>query len=873
MEKLGLNRIRELFLSFYESKEHYRRGSFSLIPQNDKSLLIINSGMAPLKPYFSGQEKPPAPRMVTCQKCIRTADIENVGFTSRHGTFFEMLGSFSFGDYFKEESIKWGMEFLTEVLKMPLDKIWVTVYEEDDDAYNIWKDKMHFPEERIVRLGKDDNFWEIGTGPCGPCSELYYDRGEKYGCDNPDCKPGCECDRYVEFWNHVFTQYSKNEDGTYSDLENPNIDTGMGLERIACVMQGVDSIFDIDTIKYVRDAVCNLANVKYQNGTVPSDVSIRIITDHVRSATFMIGDQIMPGNEGRGYVLRRIIRRAIRHGKKIGIEGNFLTEIVDKVIDTSGGAYENLEEMRVFIKKIIKIEEEKFIETLAQGLSIIENYIDDMKANNETVLSGEKAFKLHDTYGFPFEITEEILNEKGFTVLREDFDSYMQIQKQKCKDDASKSDEAWQESAIDYLFDGKTEFTGYSSFSETGNVKAIFWNKEVLESLKEGEEGRIILDKTPFYAQSGGQSNDIGIIYIDDENVAIVEEVNKYRDIIAHKVTVKRGEFKPGDIVEALVSEPERNASARNHTATHLLHKALREVLGDHVAQAGSQVDKDGLRFDFNHYEALTPEIIQKIENIVNRKIDFFLPVDVKELPIKEAIKEGAVGLFSEKYGDTVRVVSAGDYSKELCGGIHVTNTGQIGAFKIISESGIASGVRRIEAITGRTILTRLNEKESTLNASVSLLKTKENMIVEKIEHTIAENKELKRELDHYKKMNLNDVSGELIKEAKEINGIRLITKAMKDCSIDDLRTISDELKAKESNLVLVLAAENDGKVTFLVSVTKDLVAKGIHAGNMIKEIAKAAGGGGGGKPDMAQAGAKDPSKICNAFEVAEKLL
>ncbi|MEG0918488.1 MAG: alanine--tRNA ligase [Anaerovoracaceae bacterium] len=872
MEKLGLNRIREMFLSFYESKDHFRRESFSLIPEKDKSLLIINSGMAPLKPYFAGIEEPPAKRMVTCQKCIRTADIENVGITSRHGTFFEMLGSFSFGDYFKEESIKWGWEFLTEVLKMPTDKIWVTVYEEDDNAYNIWKDKMNFPEDRIVRLGKDDNFWEIGTGPCGPCSEIYYDRGEKYGCDNPDCKPGCECDRYVEFWNHVFTQFSKGEDGVYTDLEHPNIDTGMGLERIACIMQGVDSIFDIDTIKYIRDAVCSLAKIEYKNGEAPEDISIRIITDHVRSATFMIGDNIMPGNEGRGYVLRRIIRRAIRHGKKIGIEGKFLDKIVDKVIDVSGGAYPTLEERRKFIKKIIGIEEDKFIDTLNQGLQIIEGYIAEMNHSGEKSLSGEKAFKLHDTYGFPFEITEEILIEKGYSVSREEFESYMEVQKNKGKVDASKSDEAWEESAVDYLFDGKTEFTGYEQVVGKGTVKALFWDQKPLDKISEGETGRIIFDCTPFYANGGGQTSDIGGIY-NDNAAAVVTEVLKFKEVYAHRVDVKKGEIKVGDVFELIVDEPHRNSSARNHTATHILHKALRETLGDHIAQAGSQVTSDSLRFDFNHYEGITPKQLAEIEKTVNQKIGLFLPVTTEEMSILEAEKLGAIGLFSDKYGKRVRVLSVGDYSQELCGGIHVTNSGQIGAFKILSESGIASGVRRIEAITGRAILNRLNSTEKVVSSAAEIIKSKEELLIEKLESLVEENKENKRELEQLRKQSMNNISDEILKEAKEINGKRIVTKKLMDATIDDLRMISDELKAKENNLILVLAAVKEGKVTFLVSVTKDLVDQNVHAGKMIKEIASAAGGGGGGKPDMAQAGAKDTSKVELAFEVAESLL
>lgn len=872
MEKLGLNKIRELFLDFYAKKEHYRRGSFSLIPQNDKSLLIINSGMAPLKPYFSGLEKPPAPRMATCQKCIRTADIENVGITSRHGTFFEMLGSFSFGDYFKEESITWGWEFLTEVLNMPEEKLWVTVYHEDDEAYNIWKNKIGFPEEKIVRLGKDDNFWEIGVGPCGPCSEIYFDRGEKYGCDNPDCKPGCDCDRYIEFWNHVFTQFSRQEDGSYENLSHPNIDTGMGLERIACIMQEVDSIFDVDTIRFVLDEVCKVAGVTYADGEKPEDVSIRIITDHIRSATFMIGDTIMPSNEGRGYVLRRLIRRAVRHGRKLGIQGAFLSQLVDKVVDTSGKAYPELEEQRIFIKKIINQEEEKFSNTLSQGLNIIEEYIEKMNEEKTDTLSGERAFKLHDTFGFPFEITQEIMEEKGFKIDKADFDEFMARQKTLGKSDAAKSDDAWKESAIEYLFEDATVFTGYEKATDESVIKAIFRDQEELTKLAAGETGRVITEKTPFYAKGGGQSSDCGVIEGDGFKAQVIE-VAKYKETFAHKVEVVEGEITPGKAVTLKVDEIARNNSARNHTCTHILHKALRDVLGEHVHQAGSNVDASSLKFDFSHYEALSKEQLLEVQNIVNEKINMFLPVTCEEMPIKEAQASGALGLFEDKYGDVVRVVSVGDYSKELCGGIHVTNSGQIGPFKIVSERGIASGVRRIEALTGSGLLKQLTEKENTINEAASGIKAKPAQLLEKLSGMLEENRELKKELESLKKQSLNNESQELFESAKEINGIKLITKSFVDTDINDLRSISDELKAKYDNLALVFATQNGDKATLLVSLTKDVVEKGYHAGNMIKEIAKAAGGGGGGKPDMAQAGAKDISKLPEAFKVAETLL
>lgn len=872
MEKIGLNELREMFQEFYQSKDHYRAKSFPLIPRNDKSLLIINSGMAPLKPYFAGIEKPPAPRMVTVQKCIRTADIENVGYTARHGTFFEMMGSFSFGDYFKEESLVWGWEFMTEVLKLPEEKLWASVYEEDDEAYHIWKDVIGMPEEKIVRLGKDDNFWEIGTGPCGPCSEVYYDRGEEYGCDDPDCKPGCDCDRYIEFWNHVFTQFNSDGKGNYTDLEHKNIDTGMGLERIACIMQDVDSIFAVDTIETVLNAVSAKAGIPYQNGRAETDVSIRIITDHIRSASFMVGDMILPSNEGRGYVLRRIIRRAARHGRKLGIQGAFLSDLVDHVVDTCAGAYPELEERHSYIKKIIGIEERKFSDTLNQGMQFIEGYIQEMRAEGSTVLSGDKAFKLHDTYGFPIDFTEEILKEEGLQVDIDGFEANMKKQVEAGQADASLSDEGWKEKSIDYLFDESSEFTGYDSVMETADIMGIFSDGKPLDVLKEGEEGTVVLNKTPFYTESGGQASDRGIIYNDDGR-AFVKGMVKFNNVIGHRVKILNGSLKNGTQVEAMIEEPYRNRIARNHTATHMLHKALREVLGEHVAQAGSSVTADNLRFDFNHFEAMTKDQILKVEKQVNSKIDFFMPVEVREMSLKDAAKEGAVGLFEEKYGDTVRVVSVGDYSKELCGGTHVSNSGQIGAFRILSESGIASGVRRIEAITGTEVVSSLASCQLEIEKAASALKTTPEMLSEKTQDLVAENKARKKELDELKKKSLDTVADKLIDDSKEVNGIRFVARSFKNMDIDSLRTISDDVKSKHKNVAMVFAAQNDDKVIFLISLTDDVVAKGYHAGKMIKEVAAAAGGGGGGKADMAQAGGKDPEKIHKSFTVAESLL
>nr|WP_315019581.1 alanine--tRNA ligase [uncultured Aminipila sp.] len=873
MEKLGLNQIRETFQNFYVSKEHYKRKSFSLVPEKDKSLLIINSGMAPLKPYFAGLETPPSKRMTTCQKCIRTGDIDNVGMTARHGTFFEMLGSFSFGDYFKTESLTWGWEFITQVLKLPEDKIWATIYEDDDEAYNIWKTVIGMPEERIVRLGKDDNFWEIGTGPCGPCSEIYFDRGEEYGCGSSDCKPGCDCDRYVEFWNHVFTQFSRDEDGNYSNLAHPNIDTGMGLERLACIMQGVDSIFDIDTIKYILDAVVAKSGVEYGNGKFKTDVSIRIITDHIRSVTFMIADGIIPSNEGRGYVLRRLLRRAARHGKLLNVEGAFLAELSKKVIEVSGNAYPELEEKREYIHKIITIEEEKFSSTIDQGTAIIAEYVEALKKEGKTQLSGEKVFKLYDTYGFPLELTQEILAENNCTANIDGFNENMLHQKETARA-ARKSvdDDGWAEENLDFAFSSKTEFTGYEKTIDEGTVKGIFSNKTVLQIAKVGDEARIILDKTPFYAESGGQIYDHGIV-CNDNFTAEVVEVTKLQGNFAHKLKIVKGEIKVGDKLNLFVDIPVRNHISRNHTATHLLQQALREVIGGHVQQAGSSVNTEGLRFDFNHYEAVTKEQLAAVERIVNDKIMHFLPVTMEEMSMQDAVNTGATALFGEKYGDKVRVVSIGEFSKELCGGTHVANSGLIGSFKIISESGVAAGVRRIEAITGLGIVNKLQETEAVIDNAADILKTNHAGLMTKILSISEEVKSLKKELEELKKSAISSSLDSILSEAKLIGDVKLLTKAFTDYDINDLRQISDDIKKSNKGHILVFATQNGGKVTFMVSVTDDLLDKGYHAGNMIKQIAAAAGGGGGGKADMAQAGAKDPSKIQDAFKIAESLI
>ena len=870
MEKKGLNEIRRLFREFYVSKDHYPAASASLIPQNDKSLLLINSGMAPLKRYFAGLETPPAKRMTTCQKCVRTGDIENVGKTSRHGTFFEMLGNFSFGDYFKEQSLTWGWEFLFNVLEMPKDKIWATVYLDDDEAYSIWK-KLGMPEERIVRLGKDDNFWEIGLGPCGPCSEIYFDRGEEYGCGKPDCKPGCDCDRYVEFWNHVFTQFSREEDGSYSDLAHPNIDTGMGLERIACIMQGVDSIFDIDTIRYILDGVLERAGIAYeQDGTEKTDVSVRIITDHLRSMVFMIGDGITPSNEGRGYVLRRLIRRAARHGRTLGIKGSFLSDLADRVIDVSGEAYPEIRVKQDYIKKMIAAEEEKFAVTIDQGSEIISGYVAELDANGETVLPGDKVFRLYDTYGFPPELTEEILAEQGKTADLEGFAENMEKQKELARQGRKVTeDAAWDTEAVNM---GVTSFFGYDYPSGEANVIGIVRNGTLADAASEGEEAVVILDRTPFYAESGGQIYDTGVIRSNQAEFS-VSSVTKSHDTFLHKGRVAAGTIKLGDKITATIDQTRRFLVARNHTATHLLHKALREVLGDHVHQSGSSVTDKGLRFDFDHFEAISREDLARIEEIVNAKIFENLAVTTEELSIDEAKSRGAMALFGEKYGSTVRVVSCGKFSMELCGGTHVGSTGEIGSFRILSESGVAAGIRRIEAVTASEMPAMIKEQQDLITELAAMVKTNPNGLAARIREMSEELREARKELAAYKKAEMGDAAGELIGSASEINGIRLIRKRFDGVSVDELRNLSDDVKKQTSNTAMVFAAVNDGKLVILVSLTDDLVEKGLHAGKMVKEIASACGGGGGGKANLAQAGAKDISKLDDAFAVAEKLL
>ena len=869
MEKLGVNEIRDMFRDFFVSKGHYAGGSASLIPRNDKSLLIINSGMAPLKPYFAGVETPPKKRMTTCQKCIRTNDIENVGKTARHGTFFEMLGNFSFGDYFKKESLQWGWEFCTEWLHMPEEKLWATIYEDDDEAFEIWRDIIGMPEERIVRLGKEDNFWEIGLGPCGPCSEIYYDRGPEWGCGKPDCKPGCDCDRYLEFWNHVFTQFDRQEDGSYPRLAHPNIDTGMGLERLACILQDVNSIFDVDTVKYIRDAICKMAGVEYMAGNHKVDVSVRIVTDHLRSMTFMIGDGILPSNEGRGYILKRIIRRAARHCKLLGItQQNPLVELAESVVETSGKAYPELVENHDYIMKIIKIEEDNFAKTLDRGMEILEDYMSEMDGKGETVLAGDLAFKLYDTYGFPLEVTQEILEENGKTADVDGFNSCMQAQKDLARAHQRDTDEdAWRD-ASEYSDLPHTEFLGYTQESA---------DAEVLYTGSFDEKRRfVIFDRTPFYATSGGQVFDTGHIVLDGDRFRVVDVIKEngiFLHVIHEDDTGAAMKIKVGDKVSLEIDSIRRHRIARGHSATHLLQQALRDVLGDHVMQAGSYVDDNYLRFDFNHFQPMTKEEIEKVEDIVNEKADEYLPVRMEEMPIEEAKKLGAMAIFGEKYGDIVRVVSMGDYSVEFCGGTHIDNTGKVGGFKIVSEAGIAAGVRRIEAITGSNVVRYLAGKELTISSVASALKSSEADLTRKAGQVMADIKSLENTIKSIKSDEISGSVDDIIRSAKDIGGVRLITKKYENTDVDQLRSISDAVKEKTDDVIMVFAAVNDGKVTFIVSVSEDLIGKGYHAGKLIKDIAAAAGGGGGGKANMAQAGAKDPSKVEAAFAKAEELI
>ncbi len=872
MDKMSLNEVRSKFLSFFESKDHLVRPSFPLVPLNDKSLLLVNSGMAPLKPYFMGVDTPPSKRMATCQKCIRTGDIENVGKTARHGTFFEMLGNFSFGDYFKNESIQWGWEFVTEDLKMPVEKLWISVYENDDEAYEIWNKKIGVPPERIVRLGKADNFWEIGLGPCGPCSEIYFDRGEKYGCGSSHCKPGCDCDRYVEFWNHVFTQFDKDEQGNYNPLPKPNIDTGMGLERVACIMQDVDSIFEVDTIRYILDGVVEISGQEYGRDS-KKDISIRIITDHIRSVTFMVSDGIMPSNEGRGYVLRRLLRRAARHGKLLGMKDNFLNTLVGRVISVSGDGYPELKEKSEYIHKVIAIEEERFHETLDQGSEILKSYIDELKKNQQVVLSGEQAFRLYDTYGFPLELTKEIVEEEKMEVDEASFKIEMEKQRERARSARQDMEgEGWKEDVFSQLDQQiKSTFEGYNNLTLSATLLAMVKGSEIVSEAVTGDQVTIILDKTPFYPEGGGQLGDKGVLWNEACKARVIDVKKGHNDRILHICEILDGTMGIGVTVNTEVDKETRINSARNHTATHLLHKTLKDILGQHVEQAGSMVTPERLRFDFSHFQSLTDEELERVEETVNMKILESLQVDAAEMGVDEAKKKGATALFGEKYGDKVRVVSIGDYSMELCGGTHVHSVSQIGLFKILSESGVAAGIRRIEAVTGIKAYQHIKGKENKLNEVCALLKTNPKEVVTRVENLLNDLKTVQREAEALKNKVAAGSVDEILGNVQQIKGIKMLTHKLVGVDMDSLRNLGDHLRDKLGSGLIVLGADYNEKVNFIAMATQDVVDRGVHAGNIIKEIAKIAGGGGGGRPNMAQAGAKDVSKIDDALkEVAD---
>ena len=874
MQPYGVNQLRKMFLEFFESKGHLAMKSFSLVPHNDKSLLLINSGMAPLKPYFTGQEIPPRRRVTTCQKCIRTGDIENVGKTARHGTFFEMLGNFSFGDYFKEEAIQWTWEFLTDVVGLDPDRLYPSVYVDDDEAFEIWNKKIGIPAERIFKFGKEDNFWEHGSGPCGPCSEVYYDRGEKYGCGKPDCTVGCDCDRYMEIWNDVFTQFDNDGEGHYTELEQKNIDTGMGLERLASVVQDVDSIFDVDTIKALRDHVCRLAGKDYGK-EYKDDVSIRVITDHIRSVTFMISDGIMPSNEGRGYVLRRLLRRACRHGRLLGIHKGFLPELAETVIEGSKDGYPELEEKKEFILKVITKEEEQFNKTIDQGLGILSDMIADMESKGEKTLNGGDAFRLYDTYGFPLDLTKEILEEKELGVDEEGFHACMEVQRKKARDAREVTNYMGADVTVYESIDpGVTStFVGYDNLTCDSDVTVLTTEEEIVDALSEGQKGTIFVNETPFYATSGGQEADTGYIRTAEGEFKVEDTVKLLGGKIGHIGEMTKGMIKTGDKVTLEVDAKKRALSARNHSATHLLQKALRTVLGTHVEQAGSSVNEDRLRFDFTHFSAMTPEELQKVEDIVNEQISRGLDVIVKNMPIEEAKKTGAQALFGEKYGDIVRVVNMSGFSIEFCGGTHVKNTSEIMAFKIISESGVAAGVRRIEALTSDGLMKYYAQIEEKLKNAAHLLKATPDNLADKITHMIAENKSLHSEVESLKNKMAQDAAGAVLDQVKKVKGIKLLAAQLDGVDMNGLRDLGDQFKAKLGEGVVVLASGNDGKVSLMATATDGAMKQGAHAGNLVKAIAGCVGGGGGGRPNMAQAGGKNPAGIPDALAKAAEVL
>lgn len=874
VKQYGLNELRKMFLDFFESKDHLKMNSFSLVPHNDKSLLLINSGMAPLKPYFTGQEIPPRKRVTTCQKCIRTGDIENVGKTARHGTFFEMLGNFSFGDYFKNEAIAWSWEFFTEVVGLDPDRLYPSVYEEDDEAFDIWNKEIGIAPERIFRFGKADNFWEHGAGPCGPCSEIYYDRGEKYGCGEPGCTVGCECDRYIEVWNNVFTQFESDGNGNYTELEQKNIDTGMGLERLATIVQDVPSIFDVDTIKALRDKVCEIAHITYQEDA-NKDISIRLITDHIRSVTFMISDGIIPSNEGRGYVLRRLLRRAARHGRLLGVEGRFLATLSKTVIETSKDGYPELEEKKDYIFKLLTIEEDNFNKTIDQGLNILSELEEELNKSDGKVLSGEDAFKLYDTYGFPLDLTKEILEEKGFSVDEAGFNEAMNVQRQTARNARSTTNYMGADVTVYQQIDPSitSEFVGYDYLEYSSKILVLTTETDIVEELIAGQEGTIIVDETPFYATSGGQVADTGIIKTTNAEFIVNDTIKLQGGKIGHVGVVTQGIFKLNENVTLVVDSERRIATGKNHSATHLLQKALKTVLGPHVEQAGSLVSSERLRFDFTHFSGLTKEEIEKVEEIVNREIMADLSVKTELMTIDEAKKTGAMALFGEKYGETVRVISMGEFSKELCGGTHVRNTGSITTFKILSETGIAAGVRRIEALTGTGVFEYYREIEKELNIAAKIAKTEPAELTKKIEALQEEVKALHSENEKLKNKLAKDALGDVMDQVVDVDGVKLLAAKVPDIDMNGLRNLGDQLKDKLGEGVIVLASTMEDKVSLLAMATDGPMAKGAHAGNLIKEIASFVGGGGGGRPNMAQAGGKNPAGIDTAIGKVSEIL
>ena len=868
MQKYGVNELRKMFLDFFESKGHLAKSSYSLVPHNDNSLLLINAGMAPLKPYFTGQEIPPRTRMCTCQKCIRTGDIENIGKTARHGTFFEMLGNFSFGDYFKREAIQWSWEFLTEVVGLEADRLYPSVYVEDDEAFDIWNKEVGVPAEKIFRFGKEDNFWEHGSGPCGPCSEIYYDRGEKYGCGSPDCKVGCECDRFIEVWNNVFTQFDNDGKGNYTELPKKNIDTGMGLERLAVVVQDVDSLFTVDTNKALLDRVCEISGKEYLK-EYETDVSIRIVTDHIKSCTFMISDGIMPSNEGRGYVLRRLLRRAARHGRKLGIEGKFLANLSDTVIALSKDGYPELEEKKVMIFKVLTEEEDKFNKTIDQGLAILADMEEAMKAEGTTKLSGADAFKLYDTYGFPLDLTKEILEEKNFEVDEEGFAACMKEQKEKARKARKTTNYMGADVTVYQSIDAAitTEFVGYDNLVYDSEITVLTTEDEIVQALTDGQTGTILVKETPFYATMGGQQGDIGVIVTENAEFVVEDTIKLQGGKVGHVGKVVKGMFQNGETVTLKVNEQNRALTARNHSATHLLHKALRLVLGEHVEQAGSLVTRDRLRFDFTHFSAMTAEEIKKVEELVNNEIKAGLAIVTAEMSLEDAKKTGAMALFGEKYGESVRVVKMGDFSTELCGGTHASNTNTIGSFKILSEAGIAAGVRRIEALTSDGLIAHYEQVEKEFHAAAQAAKANPADLTAKIIAMMEEIKALHSENEKLKSKMAKEAMGDVMDQVKEVKGVKVLAVQADGVDMNGLRNLGDQLKEKLGEGVIVIASVLDGKVNLMATATDGAMKQGAHAGNLIKGIAALVGGGGGGRPNMAQAGGKNPEGVAAALE------